>query len=376
MEVFAAGGKVGAGQPLIRQSRAVRAAADRDRHWLRPGPAHGLLRRLDQVEVGQDLFFHIVIAVFDLRHKGPLAVDGVQVPAQVLHEPLSFFKERPVVVADDEAHLRAHLAPGKIRQVVKALVPLRVGGGLGGGQAADELTGQQRRVLHLVFGGAGVDVHAFDRHPDGGGVEILIFDLAQRAAVHGIGEGRAEFVIVEVVRAPADLLVRGQADRHAPVADLRVGLQEFHGGDDLRRAGLVVGAKQGCAVGDDQLLPHVFCQALKGIGPDGLGVGQGDIPALIDHALRVDIVPGGVRRGIHVGDEADGVLLRAVGGGGQIGVDVAHFVHLRFHAHGVQLVGDMLPQQLLPLRGGHGLAVFVRGGIIGNVFQKTVFDGH
>ena len=83
--------------------------------------------------------------------------------------------------------------------------------------------------------------HAGDFDLCRGGVERLIGDLALGAAVHGIGELRAELGDVEVRHAHADLLVRGEGDAE-PAVRLVFRDDGLHGGESLRDAGLVVRA--------------------------------------------------------------------------------------------------------------------------------------
>ena len=83
--------------------------------------------------------------------------------------------------------------------MVEALVALGVGGSLRLRQQGDELVGHEDGVFHLILGGAGVDVDAVDGEGHGGGVEVLVLDLAQLSAVHGIGGLGGEFGGVKVV---------------------------------------------------------------------------------------------------------------------------------------------------------------------------------
>ena len=80
-----------------------------------------------------------------------------------------------------------------------------------------EFHGDVLGVDHDIFGVTGVDVAPVYGHDGGGGVEILIFQLAQGAAVYGIGIVCAECLDIETVCASADLLVRGEADADACV---------------------------------------------------------------------------------------------------------------------------------------------------------------
>ena len=97
-----------------------------------------------------------------------------------------------------------------------------------------------------------MDVAPVDGHNGGCGVEILIFQLTERAAVDGVGVVCAEMRQIEAVRAAADLLIRREADADGRVR-AALGQQLLHGGQNFRDARLVVRAEQRRAVGDDEL---------------------------------------------------------------------------------------------------------------------------
>ena len=78
MVVKAAGAKVRAGQAHVRQGRAVRAAADGHALRLDAVGAEGVLRALDEVEVGENFLLHVVVAVRYFGDHGALTVFAVQ----------------------------------------------------------------------------------------------------------------------------------------------------------------------------------------------------------------------------------------------------------------------------------------------------------
>ena len=187
-----------------------------------------------------------------------------------------------------------------------------------------------------------MDVHALHRQGHGGGIEVLVLDLAQLAAVHGVGHLGGELFRIKVIGALAHLLVGGEAHGHGPVPDLRMGQQVFAGSDDLRHARLVVGPQQGGAVGDDQLLADVPLQEGEVLHLQAPGFLQGQVPALIGDDLRMDIGSADGRGGVHVGDQAQSRRI-ASGGGGQHGVHIAFVVQVGpLQAQGRQLIGQIL----------------------------------
>ena len=261
--------------------------------------------------------------------------------------------------------------------MVEALVAFGMGGGLGGGQEAHELRRQEGGVLHLVLGLAGVDVDAVDPDLGGRGVEVLILQLPDLAAVHGVGLLRGELGEVEVVRAPANLLVRREADGDLAVLLLRMGQEAGAGADDLGDACLVVRPQEGGAVGDDELLADVLREVREVLHPQGLAVPQLDVPALVAEAPGLHVLAADAGGGVHVGDEAQGGQVLAAGGGRQHAVDIAGPVQLHvLKAQGRQLLREGLAQDPLPGRGGHGLRVLIRGGVVGDILQKAFLDVH
>ena len=96
-----------------------------------------------------------------------------------------------------------------------------------------------------------MDAEASDLPIGDGRVEGLAVDLVRLAPVHGEGEVRRQALKIQQRRAVAHLLVRAEADRHAPVRAF-LDDQPLAHGQDLGDAGLVVRAENGHAVGGDE----------------------------------------------------------------------------------------------------------------------------
>ena len=90
-------------------------------------------------------------------------------------------------------------------------------------QKALELLCQQNRVEHFIFCAAGMDAVSVDDELCTGCVEVLVFQLAQIAAVHGIGIVCAKALYVEEVYAAADFFIRGKTDANFAVYEVFVG---------------------------------------------------------------------------------------------------------------------------------------------------------
>ena len=281
-----------------------------------------------------------------------------------------------VVVADDVVQRGQLLGPGHVGQVEEALPALGVLRALLGRQHPGELHGDQAGVQQDVLGAAGVDAAAVNRHRRGGGVEVFIVDAAHRAAVHGVGEVRAEALHVEPIRAPADLLVRGEADADLPVLQFGMGEEDLAGGHDLGHARLVVRAQGGVAVGDDQALAlrpghlreHRRVQheaVFKGHRAAVVVLDDGGLHRRAGHAVHH----------VHVGDQPDGGQALRVGR--DAAVDVAVLVHPGVrNAQGLHLLRQRLRQHQLLFRAGAGGAVLVRGGVVLHIVQEAFVGAH
>ena len=231
-----------------------------------------------------------------------------------------------------------------------------------------QLHGDERGVDHLPLGRAGVDGLAADDDLRARSVEILIFQLTDGSAVDGIGVIRTETRNVEIVRAAADLLIGRKGELHG--AMLPVGCEQQLGrGQNLRHAGLVVCAEERRAVGDDQALADgmLHLRILLRREHDVLFLVQHHVAAIIGFGdAGVDVLARGVRRGIHVGDEAvDRDILFAVGR--DRAVDVAIRIDPRIlNAKLLHLPDQLFGEHPLLRRRGAGLRALIRGGRIRN----------
>ena len=213
------------------------------------------------------------------------------------------------MVAHDEVDAGALHASLNTGQVEEAFVALGGFRGLVGRQRGDQFGGYAGGVDHLVLGIAGMDADAGDVETGRGGIEVLEFEFANLAAVHGVGPFAAEALDVELVGAEADLFVGIEAYADGAVLDFGVLDEVDHGLHDLGDAGLVVGTEQGVSVGDDEVFALVCPELgeLCGRECDALGSVEGDVPAVIgtDDA-RSHVGTRAVGACVHVGDEADG----------------------------------------------------------------------
>jgi len=99
---------------------------------------------------------------------------------------------------------------------------------------------------------------------------VLALHLARGRTVDRVRRGDAEGVDREVDDAAPDLFVGVERDLHGPVREVGVRVQVRDCGDDLRDAGLVVGAEERRAVGRDQLVAGVVLELGRLVRADHL----------------------------------------------------------------------------------------------------------
>ena len=222
VEILAAGAEVGARKSLVGEPGAVGAAADGHHLGRDAAGLHGRLGSVHDIHVRQDLLLHVPVALGDRGLRGARAVLLIEEVRGLLEEFAPALELFRVVVSDDIGELGLLHLPCHVGQVIKPFVAVGGGRGLIDRQELVKLHGQKRGVDHLAPGRAGMDALAVDHHRGRGGVEVLILDLTQGAAVHGIGIVGAKALHVEEIRASSHLLVGGEADAHGAVGLVRV----------------------------------------------------------------------------------------------------------------------------------------------------------
>ena len=126
------------------------------------------------------------------------------------------------MVTNDIVRFGGGFIARKLAEVEKALVVFGMGGRFGCRQQSDEFRQHQGGIPHLVLGAAGVDIKPLYRDGRRGGIEVLIFDLAQLAAIDGVGLFSRKALHAEAVGTSADLLIGGEADGDGTVLDFGV----------------------------------------------------------------------------------------------------------------------------------------------------------
>ena len=214
------------------------------------------------------------------------------------------------------------------------------------------------------------------------GGEAFVFDLAQFAAVEGIGEVDAQIGGQAFVDAAADFFIGGEGEADCAVRDLRVGQKVAGGGHQDGHTGLVIGPKEGEAGGGDDVMALFQAQFGGNLGRECqrrvIGVGDGAAVVATDHA---GFDAGGVELGcgVDMGEKADG---GAGGGGGQGG---EHGAVVGEGDVGGSNLGQFLHEEPghieLDWGGGRGFAggigLAVDGAIAGEAgFEFCVHVGH
>jgi hypothetical protein len=128
----------------------------------------------------------------------------------------------------------------------------RVGRARGVGQQVGDLRRQVKGIDHLAFGRAGMGRHAGKVYGGFVSGECLEIQLAQIAAVEGVGELGIEQAQIDAANAGAGFLVGCKAEPDFAVGDLRVREQLFGQGHEDGDARFVIGAQYRASRGRDQ----------------------------------------------------------------------------------------------------------------------------
>ena len=209
-----------------------------------------------------------------------------------------------------------------------------------------------------------------------GGVEILIFQFAHLGSVHCVGPVGTKFLHVEEVCASTNLLIGVEGDADASVRNLMVFHQIGHGFHNLCDAGLVIGAEECVAVGDDEVFAHMV-QHLRehlGRGDDAFGGIEDDVTAVVVlNDAGVYVGTRAVGAGVVVRNEPYGGHL---GGdvGGQCGIDIALLIHGHvLQSHFFQGICQMACEDELFRCTRAPLPLFRGLGVVGNIVEESLY---
>ena len=142
-------------------------------------------------------------------------------------------------------------------QMIEALVAFGRLWSLVGRQHTDKLGSQHIGIHHLSLGISRMHAHSLDVHLCRSSIEVLVFEVAEVAAVHGISPLASELLHIKVVCSHTDFLVRVEAHAYVTVLYLVVVAQPAHGLHYFRNTCLVVSTEQSMTVCHDKVLSLV-----------------------------------------------------------------------------------------------------------------------
>ena len=105
-----------------------------------------------------------------------------------------------------------------------------------------------------------MNAHALDDDFSSGSIEVLIFQVAQVAAIYGVRPVAAKLLYIEMMRTHTDFLVRIETYADISVLDFVMVAQITHSLYDFSDARLVVSTQQGSTVCHDDILSLVSLQ--------------------------------------------------------------------------------------------------------------------
>ena len=191
--------------------------------------------------------------VVDLGCAGSLAIFLVELLGAVGNEFLAVFELAAVVVADDVAELGFLASALDANEVIETLIALSSLWRLVLGNHVLELYGESAGVHHLALGITGMHTYTLDLDLGASSIEVLVFEIAQVAAVNGVSPVAGKLVYIEMMSSHTDLLVRVEAYAYVAVLDFVVVAQIAHRLYDFGNTSLVVGSQQSGAVCDDDV---------------------------------------------------------------------------------------------------------------------------
>ena len=344
-----AGAQVRAGEAAERELRAIGAAADGQHARLDAQVLVGLDGRLHELRILAHDLGHVAVLLLD-RHLDALALEPrVQELGRMLHQVELCLEALGVVVAHDVAHRGVRDGARDALQVDKAVVAVGVLGAHVRRQHPVEVGRDVQRVDHAVLGGAGVDRVALDAHGHVGRVEALPLQLADSAAVYGVGVLAPKGVDIEQRRPVADLLVGAKADAQARMRQLGVLVQARNERHDHGDACLVVAAQQRGAVGDHDVLAYKAVEFGEHVRPDGdlapVHDAADQVSALIMHDVRLHAKTGSGLGGVEMRQKAQTGLVLGARARGDMRHHVAVLGHGRVSgAQAPQLLGQQVGQ--------------------------------
>ena len=254
VEVDTSGEDVGTWESAEAELCAVGATTYRLHLWSHPTFLHSLEDDVDDMHRRFDFLPHVVVLVVEFHRYGALAVFSVHVGNTLCDAALACLEAGTVVVANDIAELSRLGVGMHADEMVEALVAFGGLRRLVGGEHGSELHGKAVGIDHLTFSISWMNADTTYVNLCGGGIEVLVFEFADIAAIHGISPLAAKALDIEMVCSHADFLVGIEGDAYVAMLNVVVVAEVAHCLDNLGDARFVVGTEKGVSVGDDKVL--------------------------------------------------------------------------------------------------------------------------
>ena len=208
------------------------------------------------------------------------------------------------------------------------------------------------------------------------GIEVLVLDLTKSAAVKSICILCAKALYVKEVGTTANLLIGSEANADLSVRNICIN-KSFSRRHNLGNACLVICTEKGCSIGNDKTLTLevAYIRIVSEREHNILFLIEKDITALVTNHLRLNILAGRIRGGIHVSDEADRGHALAVRRNRAVNVAVLVYTCVS-NTDLKKLLNKLLRQHHLSLGGRTALVIFIRSRGIGHVLQKSFVNSH
>ncbi|MPM91070.1 hypothetical protein SDC9_138195 [bioreactor metagenome] len=213
---------------------------------------------------------------------------------------------RLIVVAQNIVHESTIHAAAHLVEMIESFVILCRSGVFKDRQQRVQLHRNQRSVDHLPLGGAGVQAEALDANLRAPGIETLIVDFAECAAIHRIAKFRVKRGYIEEIHPAPNLLVWRKPNADGAMCGCVGRKQALSQRHDLCDARLVVRAEQSGSVGADDLLADVVQQRWELFGRERIAVAHVDRSAVVVRSeLRVHALSRDGICGVHMRKQTD-----------------------------------------------------------------------
>ena len=248
-----------------------------------------------------------------------------------------------------------------------------------GRKCANELCRHASGVDHLVFRVSGVHTDACKFKLRSCRVEVLKLNLAELATVHRVSPFATELLHIKLVRTKSNFFVGVKAYANLAVLDFGVLHEVNHGLNDFSDTGLIVCAKQGVTVGNDDVFSLVleqFGELLNRRYDASFCVEHNVCAVVILNDAWLHILARAVGTGVHMRNKPNrrhGFI--SIGRKG--GVKITEFVEFHvFHADGNKFFLKIFSKGKLLCCAGSNSRCVVRLCVETYILQKSFYNSH